>query len=48
VFVHGIASRTLAGLAKAAERGETPLPVPRGPAAADATRVVSSTNGGHA
>lgn len=48
VFVHGIASRTLAGLAKAAERGETPLPVPRGPAPADATRVVPSADRGGA
>ncbi len=39
VFVHGIASRTLAGLAKVAERGDGNLPAARGPAAADATRV---------
>jgi ribosome-associated toxin RatA of RatAB toxin-antitoxin module len=39
VFVHGIASRTLAGLARVAERGEGNLPAPRGAAPADATRV---------
>ncbi len=39
VFVHGIASRTLAGLAKAAERGDGNLPAARGAAPADATRV---------
>ncbi len=30
VFIHGIASRTVAGLARAAERGETSVPVPTG------------------
>lgn len=48
VFVHGIASRTLAGLARVAEQGGTPgvgaaghvsIPATRGPAPADATRT---------
>jgi len=44
VFVHGIASRTLAGLARVAERGDGNLPASSGAAVADATRVSSPTN----
>jgi hypothetical protein len=50
IFVHGIASRTLAGLAAAAERGESRSVVTREArvvAPADATRVASREAGSH-
>lgn len=46
VFVHGIASRTLAGLAKAAERNDSPVHMRNTIAPTDNTRVASSDHSG--
>ncbi len=46
VFVHGIASRTLAGLAKAAERGDTLVHMRHDIAPADNTRVTTPDHSG--